>query len=125
LKENKYINDKPLYKDRNKQSRIDKDTRKVITEKRGIFAGTLKQGYSTTPGILFAEFREDPRELKNLARELKKQRPQSLVNKHEKGESSAPFKPASLINKPFQTDKQLYGEDPTAIRDLLKTSISV
>ena len=110
--------------EKNKLSRINKETRTVNTERRGIYANPLRTGFSTTPGILFGEFREDPKELKNLAKELKKQRPKSLANK-EKGESKAAFKPASLKNGTFQTDKELYGEDQGNIKALLKTAMEV
>jgi hypothetical protein len=114
--------DKPINKEKDKLTRIDKDTGKVKTERRGIYANPLRTGFSTTPGILFGEFKEDAKELKNLARELKKQRPRSLAPK-EQAESKFPFKPASLKNGTFQTDKELYGEDLGNIKNLLKTAM--
>jgi hypothetical protein len=99
----------------------------VLTERRGVYAGTLKIGNSTTPGILFGEYREDPKELKNLVKELKKSRAFSsgALRNREKGESKRAFMPASLKNGTFQTDKQLFGEDPGHIRELLKTAVDM
>jgi hypothetical protein len=116
------VYDKPITKEKDRFTRIDKDTGKVKTERRGIYANPVRVGNSTTPGILFGEFREDAKELKNLAKELKKQRPHSLAPK-EQSESKMAFKPASLKNNTFQTNRELYGEDTGDIKALLKSAM--
>jgi hypothetical protein len=125
LKENRVVYDIPITKEKDRFTRIDKETGQVRTEKKGIYCNGLKLGHSTTPGILFAEYREDPKELKKLANEMKKTRSQSGGERKEATERKAPFMPPSLKSGMFQTDKEMYGGGNENIKELIKGAIEV
>ena len=100
-----------------KTKRIDKEKKSVFTEPRGIFTNPPHGGATTTPGILFSEYKEDKHML-----QMKPKRSMSQL----KNISDYEFKPASVNkNLPFHTDKEIYGEDEKELRTLLKHTIEV
>jgi hypothetical protein len=126
LKENRVVYDIPITKEIDRFTRFDPETKKVKIEQRGIYAAGLKSGNSTTPGILFSEYRENPKELKRLAQEAVMNRSTSGDGGHrEKGEIKAPFMPPSLRNGTFQTDKEMFGEDQGNMKQLVKQAVDV
>jgi len=101
----------PIDKVIDKTKKIDKERKSVFTEKRGIFTNPPHSGTSTTPGILFMEYKED----KNMLR----MKPKKITVEH-KNISDYEFKPASLNkNEPFQKDKEVFGEDDKRIKELI------
>lgn len=100
----------PIDKVIDKTKKIDKERKSVFTENRGIFTNPPHMGTSSTPGILFSEYKED----KNMLR----MKPKKIVMEH-KNISDYEFKPASLKNEAFQKDKELYGEGDKQIKELI------
>jgi hypothetical protein len=120
----------PITKEGNKLSKIDKETKTVITERRGIMTNPLKQGNSTTPGVLFSFFKEDKKLLERKAKLAEEEKP--IRSKSAKGEGEGegdfkkPFKPNSVMkNDPFQKDAQVYGEDNKKLKVLIEEAVEV
>jgi len=115
--QNPVVYDIPIEKIIDKTKKIDKEKKSVFTEKRGIFTNPPHAGTSTTPGILFSEYKED----KNML----KMKPKRLITEH-KNISDYEFKPASLNkNEPFHKDKEVYGEDEKQIKQLINLTKEV
>jgi hypothetical protein len=111
----------PVEKTIDKRLKIDKEKRSVFMERRGIYANPPRVGTSSTPGILFSYFKENPVKLKTFKKQVM-QRPKSADPKAYK----APFKPASLKkNENFESDFQIFGENEKNVKMLLKKSLDI
>lgn len=124
---NPVVYEVPITKQVDKKTKIDKEHRSVFTENRGIYTKPAKKGTSSTPGVLFGFFAEDPkqREMKAKWAEEEKPKNRSKSAKDEK-EFKLAFKPAALKkNEPFQKDRELYGEDENKLDEILEGSLEV
>jgi hypothetical protein len=107
----------PINKPRERSTKI--VGKKVITERRNILAGPIKQGNSNTPGILFSYFSEDAEKLREMAKSVRKNLPTRPAE--EKKSNPFPFKPAALKkNDLFQP---LPNEDEEKVKSLLAQTI--
>jgi hypothetical protein len=119
----------PITKEIDKKLKIDKEHKSVFMENRGIYTKPPKKGSSTTPGVLFGYFKDDPQliSMKEKWNEQDvKNRKRSKSANEDEGVPKPSFKPAALKkNETFQKDKEIYGEDANKIRDLVEKATEV
>lgn len=117
----------PITKDIDKKKKIDKEHRSVYTENRGIYTKPPKRGTSSTPGVLFADNKEDPKlvSMKEKWASEGRLKPRSKSAK-EGREFKMAFRPAALMkNGTFQKDSDIYGEDPIKLKKILENASQV
>jgi len=109
LFDQKKINyDQPITKFIDKKLKIDHEGKTVFTAKKGIFTNPGKKGTSTTPGILFSYKPNQKGAAPIILQRSKSQ---------EKKDERMAFKPSSVVmDAPFVTDKDLFGEDPAELK---------
>lgn len=94
----------------------------MFMERRGIFTNPPKRGEPTTPGILFSAITTNFKKGDYVKPQVQKR---SRTAEKSADERFA-FKPASLLlDAPFQTDKEVYGEENKMITELVERSLEV
>ena len=115
----------PIFKESDKQKNCDFKERKVLTENRGVYSQPMKQGTVCMPGVLFEYQRENNDNIarkKKLNENDKKEYLNKRAKSAEKNKKMA-FVPNNIVKcDTFQTNKELFAENPSKVKELLSES---